>query len=85
MSADPDRLTVASGVGSLPGRIYGPTVGTSHPVLREQSSMTVLMGMTGKLCLDPAQTPVINEVISPTPTDIGWARSSFMISQLEAR
>lgn len=47
--------------------------------------MTVLMGMTGKLCLDPAQTPVINEVISPTPTDIAWARSSFMISQLEAR
>lgn len=80
MSADPEamaypraRLTVASRVGSLPGPIDGPTVGTSHPVLREQSATTVSMGMTGKLCLDPAQTPVINEVISPTPTDIAWA------------
>jgi citrate lyase subunit beta/citryl-CoA lyase len=65
---------IASRVGGLPGPIDGPTVGSSHPILREQSEMTVSLGLTGKLCLDPAQTAVINEVISPTPSDVMWAR-----------
>ncbi len=67
------KLVVASRAGNLPGPIDGPTVGTNHPILREQSGITVLMGMTGKLCLSADQTPVINEVISPTRTDIDWA------------
>jgi citrate lyase subunit beta / citryl-CoA lyase len=67
------RLVVASRAGKLPGPIDGPTVGSSHPVLREQSAVTVTMGMTGKICLSIAQTPVVNEVISPTPTDVAWA------------
>lgn len=67
------KLVVASRVGGLPGPIDGPTVGTSHPILREQTDVTVAMGMTGKLCLAMDQTPVINEVISPTPTDTAWA------------
>ena len=32
-----------------------------------------MMGMTGKLCLAIDQTPIINEVISPTPSDVAWA------------
>jgi citrate lyase subunit beta/citryl-CoA lyase len=71
------KLVVASRVGSLPGPIDGPTVGTNHPILREQSAITVMMGMTGKLCLAIDQTTVINEVISPTPSDVAWA-SDFM-------
>jgi Citrate lyase beta subunit len=67
------RLVVSSRCGNLPGPIDGPTVGTSHPVLREQSAITVMMGMTGKLCLSIDQTPIVNEVISPTPTDVAWA------------
>lgn len=77
------RLVVASRVGNLPGPIDGPTVGTSHPVLREQSEITVALGLTGKLCLDPSQLPVINEVISPTQSDVTWARD-FM-AEFEAR
>lgn len=80
MSADKEamaypraRLVVASRVGGLPGPIDGPTVGESHPVLREQSGVTVMMGMTGKLCLTADQTPVVNEVISPMRTDVTWA------------
>jgi citrate lyase subunit beta/citryl-CoA lyase len=80
MSADKEamaypraRLVVASRVGGLPGPIDGPTVGESHPVLREQSGVTVMMGMTGKLCLSPDQAPVVNEVISPMRTDVTWA------------
>lgn len=67
------RLVVASKAAKLPGPIDGPTVGDSHPILREQSAITVQMGMTGKLCLSVGQTPVVNEVISPTPTDVAWA------------
>lgn len=71
------KLVVASRVGNLPGPIDGPTVGTNHPILREQSAITVSMGMTGKLCLQADQTTVINEVISPAPSDVAWA-TDFM-------
>ena len=77
------KLVVASRVGNLPGPIDGPTVGTNHPILREQSAITVSMGMTGKLCLAIDQTTIINEVISPTPTDVAWA-TDFM-ADFEAR
>ena len=77
------RLVIASRVGNLPGPIDGPTVGTSHPVLREQGSMAVSLGMTGKLCLDIEQLPTINEVISPTRSDVAWARE--FLEDFEAR
>ncbi|MEP6479473.1 MAG: CoA ester lyase [Rhodoglobus sp.] len=69
------RLVVASRIGDLPGPIDGPTVSSSHPVLREQSGVAVALGLTGKLCLDVEQLPVINEVISPTQSDVTWARA----------
>ena len=77
------RLVVASRVGNLPGPIDGPTVGSNHPVLREQSGMAVALGMTGKLCLDIDQLPIINEVISPTRSDVAWARD--FLEDFEAR
>ena len=77
------RLVVASRVGKLPGPIDGPTVGTNHPVLREQGEMAVALGMTGKLCLDTDQLPIINEVISPTRSDVAWARE--FLEDFEAR
>jgi len=83
MSYPRSRLVVASRVGNLPGPIDGPTVGSSHPVLREQGSMAVALGMTGKLCLDVEQLPIINEVISPTRSDVAWARD--FLADFEAR
>ena len=77
------RLVVASRIGELPGPIDGPTVGSSHPVLREQSSIAVALGLTGKLCLDVDQLPVINEVISPTSSDTAWARD--FLADFESR
>jgi citrate lyase subunit beta/citryl-CoA lyase len=77
------KLVVASRIGNLPGPIDGPTVGTSHPVLREQSAMAVALGLTGKLCLDVEQLPVINEVISPTQSDVSWAQT--FLEDFEAR
>ncbi len=77
------RLVVGSRVGGLPGPIDGPTVGSSHGVLREATAVTVSLGLTGKLCLDTDQLPVINEVISPTPSDVAWARD--FLADFEAR
>lgn len=77
------RLVVASRVGNLPGPIDGPTVGTNHPLLREQSTIAVALGMTGKLCLDIEQLPIINEVISPTRSDVAWARE--FLADFESR
>ncbi len=77
------RLVVASRIGNLPGPIDGPTVGSSHPILREQSEMAVALGLTGKLCLDLEQLPVINETISPTKSDVTWARD--FLADFEAR
>ena len=77
------RLVVASRIGGLPGPIDGPTVSSSHPILRDQTAVTVSLGLTGKLCLDMEQLPVINEAISPTPSDVAWARA--FVADFEAR
>jgi citrate lyase subunit beta/citryl-CoA lyase len=77
------RLVVASRIGGLPGPIDGPTVGSNHPVLREQAAISVALGLTGKLCLEVEQIPVINEVISPTKSDVAWARD--FLADFEAR
>lgn len=67
------RLTLASRIGGLTGPIDGPTVGTTHALLREQAENAVVLGMTGKLCLDHEQPGVINEEFSPSPADVAWA------------
>ncbi|MEY4499558.1 MAG: hypothetical protein RL319_546, partial [Actinomycetota bacterium] len=67
-------LVTASRIGNLPGPIDGPTVGSSHPILRQQSEVSVSLGMTGKLCLQADQIVVINETICPTNSDVIWAR-----------
>lgn len=67
------RLVAASRVGGLPGPVDGPTVGSSHALLREQSGDAVALGMTGKLCLDLEQPAVINECFAPSPSDVAWA------------
>jgi citrate lyase subunit beta/citryl-CoA lyase len=77
------RLVVSSRIGNLPGPIDGPTVGTAHSVLREQSSLAVALGLTGKLCLETSQLAVINETISPTRSDVTWARD--FLADFESR
>ncbi|UQN15632.1 HpcH/HpaI aldolase/citrate lyase family protein [Gulosibacter sp. ACHW.36C] len=77
------RLTTASAIAGLTGPIDGPTVSKSHPVIRDQSETAVSLGLTGKLCLDVNQLPVINECLSPPPADVGWARD--FIAEFDAR
>lgn len=77
------RLVVASRIAGLPGPIDGPTIGTTHKLLREQSEMTVSLGLTGKLCLQPEQLTVVNETIGPDASDVAWALD--FITDFEAR
>lgn len=83
MSYPRSRLVIASRVGGLPGPIDGPTVSENHPVVREQSAVSVALGLTGKLCLFTEQLAVVNECLSPTRADIAWARG--FLADFEAR
>lgn len=77
------RLVTASRIGNLPGPIDGPTITTSFSQLRVASEHTVVLGLTGKLCVDPGQIPVINETICPTQAEVTWARD--FLADFEAR
>ena len=68
------RLVVASRAAGLPGPIDGPTLTTAEDALTDALTVTRTMGMSGKLCMHPGQAPVINRALSPTDTDIDWAR-----------
>lgn len=72
-------LVTASRVGELPGPIDGPNNGVSGDELEAACKVTQSMGMTGKLCLDPAQTDAINHALAPSDQEIRWARE--MIEQ----
>ncbi|RYF53700.1 MAG: CoA ester lyase, partial [Comamonadaceae bacterium] len=50
------------------------TVTTAEDALTDALTVTRTMGMSGKLCMHPGQAPVINRALSPTDTDIDWAR-----------
>ncbi|PXW35688.1 UNVERIFIED_CONTAM: citrate lyase subunit beta/citryl-CoA lyase [Williamsia faeni] len=77
------RLVVASRVAGLTGPIDGPAVTDDESVLREKTATTVAFGLTGKLCLHPRHTGVINTVISPSPADAAWATG--FLTDFEAR
>ena len=78
-----DRIAAlfVRGVGDqqLPGPVDGPTLGGSDEELAAACAVTQSMGMTGKLCLDPAQADGINRHLSPSEQEITWARE--LISQ----
>jgi citrate lyase subunit beta/citryl-CoA lyase len=42
--------------------------------LRAEAGRARRLGFFGKSAIHPAQVPVINEVFSPTPEEVGWAR-----------
>jgi citrate lyase subunit beta/citryl-CoA lyase len=68
------RFTIAAKAAHLPGAIDGPTVGSSALKLSEATAVTAEFGMTGKICLTPDQCPTVNEGLSPSQDEIGWAK-----------
>ncbi|MFD2157183.1 HpcH/HpaI aldolase/citrate lyase family protein [Rhodococcus jostii] len=67
------RLVVASRLGRLPGPIDGPMLGSSRRLLSKRTTTAVGLGLTGKLCLDTAQAPTINKIVSPSSSETAWA------------
>jgi len=66
------QLVVASRAAHIPGPIDGPTRDPDQ--LAEGVALTRQMGMTGKLALRSADAEAINAGLSPSESDISWAR-----------
>ncbi|QUR69633.1 CoA ester lyase [Mycobacterium spongiae] len=71
------RFTIAAKAASLPSAIDGPTIGSNALKLIEATAVSVEFGMTGKICLSPDQCSVVNEGLSPSQDEIGWAKEFF--------
>ncbi|MDT5234648.1 MAG: citrate lyase subunit beta / citryl-CoA lyase [Mycobacterium sp.] len=71
------RFTIAAKAAHLPGAIDGPTVGSSALRLSEATAVSAEFGMTGKICLTPDQCATVNEGLSPSQDEIGWAKEFF--------
>ena len=72
------RFTIAAKAAHLPSAIDGPTVGSSALRLSEATAVSAEFGMTGKICLTPDQCPTVNEGLSPSAEEIGWAKEFFV-------
>ncbi|MEB3982009.1 CoA ester lyase [Mycobacterium sp. 663a-19] len=71
------RFTIAARAAGLPSAIDGPTIGSNALKLIEATAVSVEFGMTGKICLSPEQCAVVNEGLSPSQDEIGWAKEFF--------
>lgn len=67
------RLVTASRAACLPGPIDGPTVPRDAGVLATASQHAASLGMTGRLCLREEQVDAVNDALSPSPAELGWA------------
>ncbi len=67
------QFTIASRAAGLPGPIDGPAVGALGVKLADSAGVTTQFGMTGKICLMPEQTAIVNEILSPSLADRSWA------------
>ena len=77
------QLTIASRAAGLPGPIDGPTPGALGEELAHAARITTRFGMRGKICLDPAQCPVVNAELAPSQDDIEWAKT--FLADFDAR
>ncbi|WP_432246914.1 HpcH/HpaI aldolase/citrate lyase family protein [Streptomyces sanyensis] len=69
------RLVIASRAAGLRGPIDGPSMRLDDTAaVRTEAEKSRAGGFTGKLCVHPAQTAVVNSVYTPAPEQISWAR-----------
>lgn len=70
------RLAVASRVAGLPAPVDSPTLATSDVAAVEgDARAAAALGFGAKLCIHPAQVPVVNRVFSPSAEQVAWARA----------
>ncbi|MET9693899.1 CoA ester lyase [Streptomyces sp. NPDC006514] len=69
------RLVIASRAAGLRGPVDGPAMHLDDTAaVRAEAYASRAGGFTGKLCIHPAQTAVVNAAYSPAPEHIAWAR-----------
>lgn len=71
------RFTIAARAAHLPSAIDGPTVSSNALKLSEATAVSAEFGMTGKICLTPNQCAAVNDGLSPSVDEIGWAKEFF--------
>jgi citrate lyase subunit beta/citryl-CoA lyase len=69
------QLVLVSRIAGLQPPVDGITTAfqTPEPV-RADTRRARRLGFGGKLCIHPAQAPVVNECFGPTPEEIAWAK-----------
>ncbi|WP_234701467.1 HpcH/HpaI aldolase/citrate lyase family protein [Streptomyces malaysiensis] len=66
---------IASAAAGRPGPVDGVTTDIRDPSkARTDSRRARRLGLTAKLCVHPLQVPAVNDVMTPTATEIAWAR-----------
>ena len=66
----------SSRAADIAGPIDGPCV-TGPANLPTELAVTKSMGMSGKLCMHPRDTAVVNDALSPQPDEITWAAETI--------
>ncbi|MGA1838808.1 aldolase/citrate lyase family protein [Herbiconiux sp. 11R-BC] len=77
------RLVLASRLAQLPGPIDGPSLSDDPVLVHESAALSASLGLTGKLCLKPAQAEPVNAALSPSADELAWA--SGVIADFAAR
>ncbi|KXF54090.1 citrate lyase subunit beta [Rhodococcus sp. SC4] len=67
------RIVVASRAERISAPIDGATPTDDLDELRAGITIGTNAGMTGKLCLDPSHTDVVNNALSPSAQELAWA------------
>lgn len=68
------RLVVASAAAGIASPVDGPTlVFDDAGIVAADAHAARAAGFGGKLCIHPAQVPVVNEAFAPTAAELAWA------------
>ena len=74
-------LVIASRVAGLPAPLDGVTAQLNDPGrLREETAAARRQGFGGKLCIHPAQVPVVAEAFRPSVSELRWARTVVSVA-----
>jgi len=75
-------LVMASRAGGLAPPIDGVTVEfRDAEVVAGEAARSRARGFGGKLCIHPAQVPIVNRAFAPSPTELAWARRVMAAAQ----
>jgi len=69
------RLVLASVAAGLPGPVDGPHLAIADAAgLAADAAAAKGLGFGAKICIHPAQVPVVNDAFAPSAAEVSWAR-----------